>query len=117
VTHWTSHFQSREFRCPHCQVALARDLLLQRLEVLRASVGRPLVIRSGYRCPPHNAAVGGAADSMHMYAAAADLESGVATLDDARRAGFTGVGTQGRWAVHVDVRDGPFETWQYGPRH
>jgi uncharacterized protein YcbK (DUF882 family) len=76
-------------------------------------VGAPLVIVSGYRCPPHNRTVGGAPDSQHMYGAAADLELGVATADQARRAGFTGIGTNGNFATHVDVRDGGFQTWTY----
>ena len=86
---------------------------MERLEVLRQEVGRPIPIESGYRCPPHNAAVGGAHDSQHMYAAAADIPLGIATLAQAQRAGFTGVGTQGAWVRHVDVRDGPFTHWTY----
>lgn len=76
-------------------------------------VGRPLVVRSGYRCPVHNHAVGGAHNSQHVFGAACDLPSGYATRDMARRAGAVGVGTQGRWAVHVDVRDGGNADWTY----
>jgi hypothetical protein len=45
--------------------------------------------------------------------AAADIPAGVASLEDAERVGFIGVGTKGDWAVHVDVRDGPFTHWTY----
>ena len=86
---------------------------MQHLEILRASIGTPIRIVSGYRCPVHNAAVGGAKDSQHVYAAAADIPPGLTSLSVARAAGFTGVGTKGPWAVHVDVRDGPFTHWTY----
>lgn len=81
--------------------------------MLRYAIKRPIPIRSGYRCPVHNRQVGGAEDSQHVYAAAADIPAGLATLSVAREVGFTGVGRRGRWAVHVDVRDGGFVTWEY----
>lgn len=109
----SKHFAAAEFACPHCGVALTRARLVACLEVLRSSIGRPIPIKSGYRCPPHNAAVGGAADSMHMYGAAADLPAELARVGDAQRAGFTGIGIKGQWAVHVDVRDGPLAMWHY----
>lgn len=112
----TAHFQRREFACPHCGVALVRPELLERLEVLRAAAGNhPLPIVSGYRCPPHNKAVGGAPDSQHMYAAAADLPAGRVNYRIARAAGFTGIGTKGEWVTHVDVRDGALTHWTYPP--
>lgn len=109
----TAHFSPQEFACPHCEVALVRPLLLFKLERLRVLVRRPIVIVSGYRCPVHNAAVHGAADSQHMYAAAADVHRGVCTLDEAQRIGFTGIGTLDGQPVHLDVRDGPPATWIY----
>lgn len=109
----SKHFAQAEFACPHCGVALVRPRLLACLEVLRAHVGGPVRIVSGYRCPPHNAQVGGAENSQHMYGAAADLPEGLADLSQARAAGFTGVGTKGSWVVHVDVRDGAFTHWTY----
>lgn len=108
------HFQRREFACPHCGVALVRPALTAALEQLRERRGgRPIVIVSGYRCPPHNLAVGGAPDSQHMYASAADLHAGVATVDEAAACGFIGIGSSGTWAVHVDVRDGAPARWTY----
>jgi|SRR5205085_7347191 len=101
------HFRRREFACKHCGVALVRPRLLELLERLRRAAGTPLVIRSGYRCPVHNADVGGAPDSQHMYAAAADLVPGAVTMSEAVEAGFTGIGVRGGHVVHVDVRDGP----------
>jgi len=107
------HFKAREFACPHCGVALVRPRLLTSLERLRARIRQPIVIVSGYRCPVHNPAVDGAADSQHMYAAAADIRPQLATVHDAEMAGFVGIGYRGIWAVHVDVRDGGKARWRY----
>lgn len=45
------------------------------LEVIRALLGRPLLISSGYRAPAVNAAVGGAVGSAHVLGYAADFVS------------------------------------------
>lgn len=107
------HFRRTEFACPHCGEAFVRPALLARLELVRAHVGHPLRIVSGYRCPVHNHAIHGAQDSQHVYGAAADLERGRVTLKQAIDAGFTGVGTKGDSVTHVDVRDGAFRHWTY----
>jgi uncharacterized protein YcbK (DUF882 family) len=90
-----------------------RDELVALLERIRAHHGRAVRIVSGYRCPVHNAAIGGAANSMHMYGAAADLELGVLTAPEARSNGATGIGIKGTSAIHVDVRDGEVTEWRY----
>lgn len=109
----SKHFRAAEFRCPHCREAFVRPRLLEKLETLRNDIRRPIRIVSGYRCPVHNHAVGGARDSQHVYGAAADIPSGVATPELARAVGFTGIGVRAGWAVHVDVRDGPPARWYY----
>lgn len=43
------------------------------LEIIRARLGSPIVISSGYRSPALNAAVGGSENSAHMQGWAADL--------------------------------------------
>lgn len=47
--------------------------LLRILQELRDYWGRAIVILSGHRSPSHNAAVGGATDSQHLYGRAADI--------------------------------------------
>lgn len=47
--------------------------LAAHLEPVRALLGHPLIISSGYRSPKLNAAVGGARDSAHMKGCAADF--------------------------------------------
>lgn len=113
------HFSRREFACkgsqraghpPHSVKVSAH--LVQHLERLRAIVGRPLPIVSGHRCPWWNQRVGGASRSQHLYGTAADIPRGYATVDQAERAGFTGIGHKDGWAVHVDVRPARAR-WRY----
>ncbi len=43
------------------------------LDPLREKYGKPIRVNSGYRCPNHNLAVGGAKNSQHMSGEAADI--------------------------------------------
>lgn len=108
------HFSRWEFDSHDGARAAPTRELLDALERLRAIVGHPLRIVSGYRSPAHNRAVGGAARSQHLYNRAADIPVLYATLAQARAAGFTGVGTRAGYAVHVDVRPGRNVGWKYG---
>lgn len=108
------HFSRSEFKCKHCGRLVGPALqLVDLLERIRAITGRPLVVVSGYRCAEHNAAVGGASGSQHVRGTAADIGPFRATLKQAQALGARGVGTKGRWAVHVDVRSGPRAHWEY----
>jgi uncharacterized protein YcbK (DUF882 family) len=110
----SAHFTADELACPHCGACVVREPLVALLERIRAHLGQPLQIVSGYRCPTHNAKVGGASDSMHMYGAAADVPAvGRLTLLDAFKLGAVGAGTKNGIVVHVDVRDGPRAHWTY----
>lgn len=75
----TAHFKMREFRCKD-GTDVPRDYwsnlqrAMDRLEVLRSELGnRPITIVSGYRTPAYNKRCGGAKNSQHMYATAADI--------------------------------------------
>lgn len=81
-------------------------------------LGHELPITSGYRCPKHNAEVGGAAKSYHAKGKAVDLgttdDDDFARIDElATEAGFGGVGI-GRNFVHLDF--GPPRKWAYDSR-
>lgn len=43
------------------------------LDPLREKYGKPIKVNSGYRCPNHNLAVGGATQSQHMKGEATDI--------------------------------------------
>ena len=47
------------------------------LDPLRAAMGFPVIITSGYRCPALNRAVGGVANSRHLTGRAADINCGL----------------------------------------
>ena len=75
----TPHFRSKEFNCkdgthvPNQYMPNVKALA-QQLEVLRAALGnKPIIITSGYRTPAHNKKVGGADNSQHLTASAADI--------------------------------------------
>ena len=69
-----------EFRCKCCgstgspqAVANIGALVENVLDPAREKLGKPIVVNSGYRCPKHNAAVGGVTNSQHMKGEAADI--------------------------------------------
>lgn len=105
-------FSFREFACrcggtlPGCRrIRVQRQLLLD-LEQLRQLYGGPLAIASGYRCPGHNAKVGGATSSQHLWGAAADVAYRLSWQQVARMRLFSGIGRSKRTGKvrHVDVR-------------
>ncbi|MGV7210509.1 D-Ala-D-Ala carboxypeptidase family metallohydrolase [Oxalobacteraceae bacterium A2-2] len=82
------------------------------LEQVRAAVGRPITVSSGYRCPALNTAVGGASSSAHLQGLAADITvSGMAPKDLAKAIIAAGVQFdqliyEGAW-VHIGLAAGP----------
>lgn len=87
--------------------------LCRNLEVLRAHLGKPIIIVSGWRSPAYNTKIGGAPKSQHMTALAADIRVGgiteealLAAVEHLIAAGKMeqgGVGIYADW-LHVDVR-------------
>lgn len=69
--HLSEHFTLAEFcrggEPPADSIPLAQEFCVKVLEPLRAHLGAPVIITSGYRSPGHNAAVGGVADSCHVW--------------------------------------------------
>lgn len=110
-------FKVREFRCKDgTDTVMVDEALTVVLQCIREHFGKAVVITSGYRTPAHNAAVGGAKSSQHLYGRAADIRvQGVSVEDVAAYAeslmpDWGGVGRYpakaGRAAgwVHVDTR-------------
>ncbi len=63
-----------EVRCPDCGLNNMQQETLTKFDEIREYLGRPLKITSGSRCSTHNFAVGGKADSEHLYGFALDLQ-------------------------------------------
>ena len=82
-----------------------------KLEALRRKAGNvPVSITSGFRSIRHNASVGGASNSQHLYGIAADIrvsgKTPVQVAELARTCGFSGiiVYNDSNQFVHVDSR-------------
>jgi len=106
----SDNFKLCEFECKCCQRVKLDPRLIMRLEALRNAVKRPIHVLSGYRCPEHNKAIGGAPKSQHMQGKAADIRVEGLDVEElancADAIGFGGIGTYRKQGfVHVDVRD------------
>ena len=118
----SAHFSLHEFRCHDADETPVPDelranlhgLVYGVLEPVRAEVGHPIDVLSGYRTAAHNAAVGGAPDSRHLHADAADISVPFMRTDDLwmlirhlwlsnALPGLGGLGRYSTW-VHVDAR-------------
>lgn len=72
------YFKAKEFfcKCKECEglpQGSPPDELIDLLCKVREHFNAPVTINSGYRCPTHNARVGGAASSRHTKGDAADF--------------------------------------------
>jgi zinc D-Ala-D-Ala carboxypeptidase len=93
---------------------LINEAALDKLQALRDRLGKPLIVRSAYRSPEHNRAVGGAKRSKHLIGAAFDIamenHDPVVFEAAAREVGFLGFGFYPRSGfMHVDL--GPERQW------
>lgn len=104
---WFTEFGCRCGRLDCIRINVYRGLI-EGLEKLRsAAYPKGLTIASGYRCPAHNRAVGGASTSQHMYGTAADIPARVAAQTVLNLGAFSGIGANGSTSGlvrHVDVR-------------
>lgn len=114
------NFSRREIACPHCGRLDLVPAALDALQRLRTGLGRPLRITSAYRCPAHNALVGGAPLSRHKLGDAFDISTAgmsdpemIALYRGAVAAGFTGFGLAFSF-LHVDC--GRPRRWGYSPQ-
>ena len=107
------HFSFNEFKCKcngrysSCErIHMLKDHI-NRLEIYRTRIGAPISIVSGYRCPGHNNAVGGASSSQHMYGSATDILGLRVTAWVRALHLFAGIGyrSSNGTVVHVDSRD------------
>lgn len=83
--------------------------LVDVLDAIRERIGKPIEVLSGYRCPEHNAEVGGVPNSQHVEGTAADITYDGIDVDClaqiAEECGADGIGKYYHQNfVHVDVR-------------
>lgn len=122
---FTEHFSSKEFTCQcsnsDCVDQKISKNLVENLEKCRQEFGKAVMINSGYRCPKHNVAIGGAKNSQHIHGKAADTRPKILTTDTMDEwfkvvsSSFKALGIAQSF-IHVDVREmeGPSrKIWYY----
>lgn len=118
-TKLSNNFWSTEFDCQcnnaTCQWTLIDLDHVKNLQKLRDQLGESLKITSGYRCPTHNKAVGGATRSRHVAGDATDLQAVSSSpdkvADNAEDLKFDGLGRYNTF-THVDSR-GSKARWDF----
>lgn len=117
----SAHFKWSELQCPCCGIRNIEEESIRRLELLRVSMGVPLVINSAARCPKHNKEVDGGDNSQHLSieetkenegreSTAFDISLRNGKIDKreliekAEAVGFQGIGVNYNSFVHVDNR-------------
>jgi zinc D-Ala-D-Ala carboxypeptidase len=108
------NFSPAEIACRGTGQLKLHPEALDKLQALRDRLGKPLIVRSAYRSPEHNRAVGGASRSKHMDGTAFDIAMAnhdpVAFEAAAREVGFLGFGFYPRSGfIHIDL--GPARSW------
>lgn len=108
-------FSAKQFQChcrgdlPGCQNTLIYRGVLASLEDMARHFGRAPAILDGYRCPRHNASVGGVSGSQHLFGTAVDLTGSSQPLARVRALDtWSGIGAKKDGAhrvTHVDRRD------------
>ena len=120
------NFSTQELQCKGrdcgddgCPINGATQALVDALEAFRATVGKPVLIDSAYRCPHHNGSIAVAVQhSQHVLGNAADIRvigmTG-AQLEAVARIipAIKGIGRDDfENYIHIDVREIPAE-WSY----
>lgn len=108
------NFSPAEIACRGTGQLKLHPEAMDKLQALRKRLGKPLILRSAYRSPEHNRAVGGAPRSKHMEGTAFDIAMAnhdpVAFEAAAREVGFQGFGYYPRSGfMHIDL--GPARSW------
>ena len=67
------YFTEREMQCPCCGRAQMHLEFVEWLDSVRADLGEPMIVTSGFRCEDRNKQIGGAAHSQHRYGRAVDI--------------------------------------------
>ena len=115
----TANFSLSEFKCKDgtdvpTELMPNVKKLANELQKLRDLLDEPIYINSGYRTPSYNKKIGGARNSFHVQAKAADivvkslspkqLHSKIEYFISQGVLNFKGIGLYSTF-VHVDVRD------------
>lgn len=108
--HLYPNFTAEEFNCKHCGANGMNSTFMHRLQKLRDSYGKPMIITSGYRCRAHPIELAKTLPGAHTTGQAADIavtgQNAHLLLKLALLHGFSGIGVQqkgdGRF-LHLDT--------------
>lgn len=102
------HLSEVECHCTHCDETLINLDHIVKLQQLREDLNASIKITSGYRCPAHNAAIGGAKNSQHKKGNATDIQVSGMSPNEVQDAceGFDGLGRYDTF-THIDSRGTP----------
>ncbi len=67
------YFTQKELACPCCGASGVTAELKELLDWLRDKYGKPIVVKSAFRCKKHNEEVGGVPESAHLTGEAVDI--------------------------------------------
>jgi uncharacterized protein YcbK (DUF882 family) len=104
----SKNFKLYEFQCKDGSNLVKVDSeLVNKLQQLRETINKPIIINSAYRTIQHNKNVGGSPTSQHLLGKAADIRvNGMSPKELAKyceQIGFGGIGIYNTF-VHVDTR-------------
>ena len=81
MSNLSKYLTRKEYQCPCCngvpyalESNVAYKVLFDTFDVIREKLGKPILVTSEYRCPKHNAKVGGSPLSIHMFGLALDMD-------------------------------------------
>jgi uncharacterized protein YcbK (DUF882 family) len=113
----TKNFWSNEWDC-NCKNAECKQTIIdldhvEKLQLMRDKWGKPVKITSGFRCPKHNAAEGGASKSRHLISDATDIVVSGMTPEQVASSceHFDGLGRYDTF-THIDSR-GSKARWNF----
>lgn len=103
------NFSETELRCKHTRQCAMHPDFMARLQKLRTTFGKPMIISSGYRHPTHPVEARKASPGAHALGRAVDVaverEDAYRLVAFALMHGFTGIGVKqkggGRF-IHLD---------------
>jgi hypothetical protein len=124
VSPLASNFYMYEVRCRCCGEIPTNIqhciVFAEQLQMLRSAIGKPFIVTSWYRCPNHNAAVGGSKESYHTKGRAIDfyipgmtVKQMFTELVDRPFGGIGAYPTKG--IIHIDNRITSITRWVWTP--
>lgn len=96
----STNFKVKEFKSRTCPVVFIDGELIRVLQGLRAVLGCPINVNSGYRTETHNKAVGGSTNSAHLLGKAADISCGAITAKKVAQVAYRTYGKQIAIGLH-----------------